>query len=181
MVLLAPARVTFYPGCEKSLKKYLGGSMAFNLFIWGTKIGRQLVWMALRFTIGLAYQRAEDCTNGTQNSTKFSTKCSSLRFIFIDQMSMVSAELLNALDKEVSRMVRKRNSYKLRLDGSERSFGGINLGLLGAFLQIPPASGHSLCSNMILAPTHCVLQGLRLLASSKSKNNKKTRVFENRV
>ena len=102
--------------------------------------------------------------SGTRNSNKLSIKCQCLRFIFIDEISMVSAGLLHALDKEVSRVVRQRGTYKMRSDDSEdvRPFGGINLVVLGDLWQIPPVGGNIICSNPLLAPSESVRKGLKL-------------------
>ena len=150
MVFLVPEEVNLYPGCERSLKKYLGGSMGVQIVILGyqNSTAAQMDGFTFHHWSGIPV-RAEVGTSGTKKSTKLFSKCQSLRFRFIDEISMVSAGLIHALDKEVSRIVCKLNLYQVRPDGSERSFGGINLGWLGDLLQIPPVSGHSLCSNLI--------------------------------
>jgi len=68
---------------------------------------------------------AEDGTVGTKSTTTLSTKCQCLRFILLDEISMVSAELLGTLEAVVRRVVRVRSGYKRRAaDGEDRVFGG---------------------------------------------------------
>ena len=55
--------------------------------------------------------------SSTRNAHKFATRCQSLRFILIDEFSMVSAQLLGQLELLVSKVVRRRNLFKQRLDG----------------------------------------------------------------
>jgi ATP-dependent DNA helicase PIF1 len=83
----------------------------------------------------------------TKDSHHMSTKCQNLRFIIIDEISMVSAQLLGSLEIIVRRAVRKKSGYKLRPDGTERAFGGVNLIALGDFWQLPPVSGTPLCAH----------------------------------
>ena len=61
-----------------------------------------------------------------KSTTVLSTKCRYLRFILIDETSIVSAEILGTLEAVVRRVVRARSTYKCRQDGSIRVFGGIN-------------------------------------------------------
>ena len=52
---------------------------------------------------------AEAGSAGTKNTAKLSTLCQSLRFIFIDEVSMVSAELFAQLSRIVQKVVRVRS------------------------------------------------------------------------
>eukprot|EP00973_Karenia_brevis_P067337 9366457-Karenia_brevis.AAC.1 len=70
-------------------------------------------------------------TAGTKDATKMSTKCQSLRFVIVDEISMVSAELLAALEAILRRVTRVRSGYKRRADQSIRAFGGINMLFFG--------------------------------------------------
>ena len=90
---------------------------------------------------------AEAGSVGTKNTAKLSTLCQSLRFIFIDEVSMVSAKLFAQLSRIVQKVVRVRSGYKRRPDGSERPFGGINVILLGDWWQLRPVAGTALFSN----------------------------------
>ena len=68
-----------------------------------------------------------------KDGNKLSIKCQNLRFIFIDEISMVSAELLGSLNAAVKKVTRVRSTYKRRNDGTERSVGGANVCMLGGF------------------------------------------------
>ena len=59
-----------------------------------------------------------DGTATTRDKNKFSAKCQRLRFILVDEISMISAQLLAQIEILVSNVVRRRSSYKLRSDGS---------------------------------------------------------------
>ena len=52
--------------------------------------------------------------SGSRDATALSTKCQCLRFIIIDEISMVSAELLAALERVVQKVVRSQGGYKKR-------------------------------------------------------------------
>ena len=65
-------------------------------------------------------------------SHQLSIKCQALRVIIIDEVSMVSAELLGALQYVVTKAVRLRGTYKKRRNGSIRAFAGVNLVMCGA-------------------------------------------------
>ena len=76
---------------------------------------------------------------------KLAIKCQSLRFIIIDEISMVSAELLGCLENVVRKAVRQRGTYKLRRKRAgmaeaerERVFGGVNMVFLGDWWQLRP-------------------------------------------
>ena len=88
---------------------------------------------------------AEAGRSGTKNATKMSTQCQCLRFIIIDEISMVSAELLGQLENIVSKVIRTRASYKIRAsDRAPRAFGGVNVILLGDWWQLQPVRSTAL-------------------------------------
>ena len=60
---------------------------------------------------------SEEGTSGTTDTSKMSNKCQNLRFIIVDEISMVSAELLGVLESIVRRLVRDRTRYKKHPDG----------------------------------------------------------------
>ena len=72
-------------------------------------------------------------TAATRDNHAFSVKCQCLRFILIDEISMVSAPLLGQLELAVAKVKRKRDRYKLDADGQERPFGGVNMIFFGDF------------------------------------------------
>ena len=88
-----------------------------------------------------------------------SSKYLNLRFILIDENSMVSAQLFGQLSKTV----RKASGYEFQLSGGERAFRGVNSILLGDFWQLPPVSGTPLCAHCDEVPTGLAEHGYRLL------------------
>jgi hypothetical protein len=92
---------------------------------------------------GIPVQKGEGCS-GTHDANKLSTKRQSLRFLLIDEISMVAAQLLGQLELEISKVTRQRNGYKRRKNGSLRPFGGLNTLLFGDWWQIPPVAGTAL-------------------------------------
>ena len=91
--------------------------------------------------------RDNEGSSGTRDNYKLSIKCQVLRFLLIDQVSMVSAELLAPLEAVVRKVVRVRSGYKRRLDGSDRPFGGINVLQFVDLWQQRPVGGTAIFSN----------------------------------
>ena len=85
--------------------------------------------------------------SGFGDSHKLSTKCQALRIIVLDELSMVSAELLGALEYVVKKVIRSNNTYKVHPDGSIRVFGGVNVIACVDWWQLPPVGGIGLSSN----------------------------------
>ena len=72
---------------------------------------------------------------------------------FVEQVSMIAAELLGALEKVVTGAVRVRNTYKKRAADSKRAFGGVNVVMCADFWQLHPVSGTFIASNpTVLSP-----------------------------
>ena len=86
-------------------------------------------------------------SESTRDSNALSTKCQCLRFLVLDETSMVSAELLGVLEHVVSKVTRVRSGYKIRQDGSTRAFGGCNVVFSADWWQLPPVGGSALFSN----------------------------------
>ena len=63
----------------------------------------------------------------TGDAHKQSIQGQALRLITIDEVSLMSAELLGALETVVTKAVRKRGTYKVRQNGTTRAFGGVNV------------------------------------------------------
>ena len=74
-------------------------------------------------------------------SHQLSIKCQALRVIIIHEVSMVSAELLGALQYVVTKAVRFRGTFKKRRNGGIRAFVGVNLVMCGDFWRLHPVSG----------------------------------------
>ena len=66
--------------------------------------------------------------NSTGDRHKQSIKCQALRVVIIDELSMISAELLGALAYVIKKAIRAPGTYKKRAtDGTTRAFGGVNV------------------------------------------------------
>ena len=64
------------------------------------------------------------------------------RFVFIDEISLVPANLLAQLEQRVRQVKPSADAWKHSPDsGEQRPFGGINLVLIGDFKQLPPPQG----------------------------------------
>ena len=99
----------------------------------------------------------------TRDTHKLSTKCQCLRFILIDEISMVSAQLLGQLELVISKVARRRGLYKLRSDGTSRPFGGVNTLLFGDWWQLKPVSGTALFADPASASGGVTAHGLQLM------------------
>ena len=103
-------------------------------------------------------------TNGGKRDTSILfNRCLNLRWILIDEISMVSAELLSELQYLVRQAVRTQGTYKVRLDKSIRPFGGINVLLFGDFWQLQPVRATPLFVPPRKAKTDMAYEGLLLL------------------
>ena len=63
------------------------------------------------------------------------------RWLFIGEISMVSARLLAEVDEKLRGVIRGVGTQKRGADGVPRSFGGLNLALSGDFWKLSPADG----------------------------------------
>ena len=63
------------------------------------------------------------------------------RWLIIDEISMVSPQLLAEVDMKLRDVVRKVGSMKAQGTGIDRAFGGINIIFAGDFWQLEPPSG----------------------------------------
>ena len=91
---------------------------------------------------------------GTKDTTIMSIKCQCLRFILIDEISMVSAELLSVLESNVQMVVKSGTLWKRRNDGSNRMFGGINVLFFGDWRQLKLVTGTPLFQSPFGPPGH---------------------------
>ena len=55
------------------------------------------------------------------------------RWLIIDEISMISANLLAQVDMKLRDAIRERGTYKCSYDGTVRSFGGLNVLFAGDF------------------------------------------------
>ena len=90
---------------------------------------------------------------GTKDTTALSIKCQCLRFILLDEISMMSAELLGALQRVVQKVVKSRTLWKKRaIDKTVMAFGGINVLFFGDWWQLKPVAGTSLFQSPFGSP-----------------------------
>ena len=64
-----------------------------------------------------------------------------LRWLIIDEISMVSAKLLATIDMKLRSVVRVLGTQKKAENSVERSFGGLNVLMCGDFWQLPSPDG----------------------------------------
>ena len=81
---------------------------------------------------------------GKRDTSLLFRRCINLRWLLIDEISMVSAELLAELQYLVNQAVRIPNTYKKRQDKTFRPFGGINTLLFGDWWQLRAVRATSL-------------------------------------
>ena len=75
--------------------------------------------------------------------SKFLEQC---RWLVIDEISMISAQLLSEVDNKLRRAIRDVEATKKDENLLERPFGGINVIFCGDFWQLDPPSGTPLAS-----------------------------------
>ena len=65
--------------------------------------------------------------NSTGDKHQQSIKCQALRVMILDELGMIFAELLGALNHVTTNAIRTNNTYKKRTDGTTRAFGDLNV------------------------------------------------------
>ena len=85
-----------------------------------------------------------------QDMSSMAAKMSLCRWLFVDEVEAVGAEILGILEQNTCEAA-KRRLYKFRGDKQDpmhqRCFGGLNLCLFGDLWQLPPVSQVSISSN----------------------------------
>ena len=111
---------------------------------------------------GIPWQEVTDPHRGKpEEINELHARCQSLRWILIDEISMVSAELLEELQKRVTQAVPAHALYKKRPDGSMRPFGGKNCLVLGDNEQLPPVGATALFDRPSAGNTILASNGLK--------------------
>ena len=82
----------------------------------------------------------------TARQSELAKQVSQLRWLFIDEISMVSAKLLAETDMKLRNLVSSLEKLKADGTGVSRAFGGINIVFVGDFWQINPPGGGFLAS-----------------------------------
>ena len=77
----------------------------------------------------------------SQRQAEVAKQVSQWRWIFVDEISMVSAKLLAEVDMKLRNMVSNLERLKTDSKGVSRAFGGINIVFAGDFWQIDPPGG----------------------------------------
>ena len=161
-----------FPGTGKS--KLIGWMRRLMEEGVGWQHGVQFVCLAFQnamaaqingFTVhhwsGIPCRVVEGSSGGDRH--KLSIKCQALRVVIIDEISMISAELLGTLQYVVTAAIRRQGTYKKRhSDGSTRLFGGVNVIMCGDFWQLHPVSGTFLCSNPVEVPAGRAREALNI-------------------
>ena len=81
------------------------------------------------------------------------TKMSLLRYIFIDEVEAVSAEILGTAEEETRKCTRRPDCYRFpdNYDSSAfslpRAWGGVNVFMIGDWWQLHPTGGIAVMSN----------------------------------
>ena len=132
----------------------MDGNMAFSSFDWVSTdaMAAQINGFTIHHWSGVPVRMQGE--SGTGDRHKQSIKRQALRVIIIDEVSMISAELLGALEAVVKTAVRVKGTYKKRSNGERRVFGGVNIVMLGDFWQLHLVSGTYLASDPLLIPAH---------------------------
>ena len=78
------------------------------------------------------------------SSERLSKRLLAMRWLIIDEISMISANLLAQVDMKLRDAIRENGTYKLGRDGNVRSFGGLNVIFAGDFYQLDPPDGIAL-------------------------------------
>ena len=79
--------------------------------------------------------------NNAEASTLTSKRLAQLRWIIIDEISMVSARLLAQLERRLRDVIPTASEFKCNAEGQVRPFAGVNIIFLGDFHQLPPPEG----------------------------------------
>ena len=135
-----------HPGCGKS--RLIAWMRELFETVLGWKHGVQFVCLAFQNT--MAAQIAGETIHHwcgmsvgegaggsvVRDTDKLSAKCQLLRWLLIDEISMVSAHLFGQLEMAVLGVVRRKSPYRLDTGGKARPFGGINVLLFGDMWQL---------------------------------------------
>ena len=71
-----------------------------------------------------------------------------LRWIFIDEVSIASAQLLSAFEDNVRRSTRAEHAWAMRSATRERRWGGVNVVYCGDFWQFRPVKASSIIDRL---------------------------------
>ena len=86
---------------------------------------------------------SDSVTKRAQEISRFLEQC---RWLVIDEVSMISAQLLAEIDQKLRRITRDIETTKKHPNLLERPFGGLNVIFCGDFWQLDPPSGTPIAS-----------------------------------
>ena len=98
-------------------------------------VANQIGGDTLHHSCGVGYGQT---STAMQKRMEQSRKMSSMRWMIIDEISQVGAELLSQCETNVRSAIQAAGTYKLTLEGETRPWGGLNVIYVGDFLQLPP-------------------------------------------
>ena len=82
----------------------------------------------------------------TKRQTEVARFMEQCRWLVIDEVSMISAQLLADIDKKLRRVMRDIEATKKNANCLERPFGGVNVIFSGDFWQLDPPSGTAIAT-----------------------------------
>ena len=92
-----------------------------------------------------------------------SIKCQALRVMILDELGMIFAELLGALNHVTTNAIRTNNTNKKGTNGMARVFGGLNVVMCVDFWQLKPVQGTWLCDNPLHVPAGRARDALEII------------------
>ena len=75
-----------------------------------------------------------------QKRMEQSRNLSQMRWLIIDEISQVGANLLSQCETNVRSAIQAAGTYKYTSEGKMRPWGGLNVCYVGDFFQLPPYS-----------------------------------------
>ena len=82
-------------------------------------------------------------------ATDMYTKCQVLRMLLIDEISTAALQVLGVMESNMRRG-RSGLAWSTDASGEPRDWGGVNLGIFGDWLQLPPVAAKSIFRNPFL-------------------------------
>ena len=87
----------------------------------------------IHHALGIPCFGRKGTTAGDNSSIVVAKRMLQLRWLIIDEISMVSAKLLATVDMKLRSVVRVLGTHKVQSNGIERLFGGLNVLMCGDF------------------------------------------------
>ena len=101
----------------------------------------------LHHAFGLSWGKSSDDDASLAKSLGLAKRMLQMRWLIIDEISMVSIELLARLERTCRKLVRSGSPFKRDMvNQHSRPFGGLNIIVVGDLWQLEPPQGHFLAS-----------------------------------